>query len=217
MSLYVFVGSQASGKSCSNITESTKWLDVLGGRGLFINSSIDERDMINVVSSNSSSYRGISDSFDKVKVLHLFDVLDRVDINTYQVISIDEIQFYDDLESFVTYLLNLGKHIVCSGLDSDWLGNDFGQVKELLKLSTNFIKLHAKCLWCKEKSGATDLRLISDACRTGKLISNNKKTECGGKELYVPLCLNHHREHLVEIHKLNPNDKNTLIPSPTIK
>lgn len=211
MSCKTFVGCQASSKTTANIAEGTKWLDVLGGRGLFINSTIDTRDMINVISSNSSSYKGLSDKFDAYKVERLFDIKSIVNLDSYDVICIDEIQFFPDLEEFVKYLLDKEKHIICSGLDSDWLGNDFGQVKELLKLSTEFIKLSAKCLWCTEEIKYKNIRYIPDACRTGKLISGFKQIDAGGNDKYVPLCLQHHRIHLKEIHGLDPN--NIIIPS----
>lgn len=205
MSLEVFVGCQASNKSLSNILESTKWLDVLGGKGLFINSSIDSRESIDNISSNSSSYRGISDKFDTFKVLSLMEILSLVNIDDYQVISIDECQFFPDLEVFVKFLLSKNLHVICSGLDSDWLANDFGQVSKLLKLSTRFVKLSAKCLWCKNELNSTNVRLIPDACRTGKLISGSAQIEAGGKDKYVPLCFHHHREHLRTIHNINPD------------
>ena len=211
MSCKTFVGCQASSKTTANIAEATKWLDVLGGRGLFINSIIDTRDMINVISSNSSSYKGISDKFDMYKVKELFDIENSTDLDKYDVICIDEIQFYPDLEKFVIYLLKKNKHIICSGLDSDWLGNDFGQVKELLKLSTEFIKLSAKCLWCIEEINYSNIRYVPDACRTGKMISGFNQIEAGGSDKYIPLCLHHHRVHLREIHGLNPD--NIIVPS----
>ncbi len=203
MSCQVFVGCQASSKTISNIAEATKWIDVLDCKALFINSNIDTRDLERVVSSNSSSYKGLSDKFDILKVDKLSEIF--MSIDGYEVICIDEIQFYPDLEDFVRFCLNKGKHVICSGLDSDWMGNDFGQVSKLLKLSTSFTKLSAKCLWCRERTKTNDIRAIPDACRTGKLISSNKQIEAGGKDKYVPLCLPHHRQHLIEIHNLNPD------------
>lgn len=219
MSCQVFVGCQASGKSLSNITEATKWLDVLGGKGLFINSVIDTRDKINIISSNSSGYRGLSEAFDIIKVSKLKDVISLIDINKYDVISIDEIQFFPDLEEFVKFLLSKDKHVICSGLDSDWLGMDFGQVNKLLKLSTaGFTKLFAKCIWCKENSKTKNVRLINDACRTGKISGSYNQIEAGGKDKYIPLCLEHHRIHLENFHKktiknnipLSSNNENSM-------
>lgn len=208
MSLQVFVGCQSSGKTLSNITESTRWLDVLDERGLYINSVIDTRDEVNNVSSNSSSYKGVSDKFDVVKVNNLFDVLLFVNLDDYNVISIDEIQFFtNDLEKFVKLLLSKGKHVICSGLDSDWMGHDFGQVKELLKLATSgFTKLSAKCVWCKERMTERNIRMIPDACRTAKIGGSKNQIESGGKDKYIPMCLEHHREHLRVIHGLDPDN-----------
>lgn len=206
MSCQVFVGCQASGKSTSNIVEATKWLDVLGGKGLFINSIIDTRDEINIVSSNSSGYRGISEAFDIIKVSKLEEIKYLVDLDKYDVISIDEVQFYSDLEDFVKFLLSKEKHVICSGLDSDWLGMDFGQVNKLLKLSTaGFNKLFAKCIWCKELSKTKNVRLINDACRTGKISGSSQQIEAGGKDKYIPLCFQHHRQHLIDIHNIDPD------------
>lgn len=208
MSCQVFLGCQASGKTISNITEATRWLDVLDERGLYINSIIDTRDEEHGVSSNSSSYNGISSKFDIIKVTNLVEVYSRVNLDNYNVISIDEIQFFpNDLEYFVKDMLSKGKHIICSGLDSDWMGQDFGQVRELLKLSTGgFTKLSAKCLWCKEKMVERNIRMIPDACRTGKISGSKSQVESGGKDKYIPMCLEHHREHLITIHGLDPDN-----------
>jgi thymidine kinase len=203
MSCQVFVGCQASGKTTSNIIEATKWLDVLGGRGLFISSILDNRDEVNIISSNSSGYKGLSKEFDIIKVHCLNNSKEMVNINQYDVISIDEIQFYPDLEDFVKYLLAKNKHVICSGLDSDWMGMDFGEVNKLLKLSTHgFVKLFAKCTWCKEISKTKNFRLINDACRTGKISGSTEQIEVGGKDKYIPLCFEHHQKHLIEIHNI---------------
>lgn len=204
MSLTLFVGCQKSKKTISNIEYSTTYVDVFEVKGLFINSAIDTRDDINVISSNSSSYNGISSKFTIVKVNKLNDVYDRVQIDNYPIISIDEIQFFPDIEEFVVEMLKRGKHIVCSGLDTDWMGRDFGQVKELLKYSTSFKKLSAKCKWCVDENHRKDIKLISDACRTGKISGNESQIECGGDDKYIPLCMQHHHRHLIRIHKIDP-------------
>jgi thymidine kinase len=212
MSLEVFCGCQSSGKTQANISISTKYVDVLKCKGLFINSSIDTRDNERVISSNSSSYNGISERFIKIKVFKLMDVINEVNLNDYPIISIDEVQFYPDLIEFVKTCLNMDKHIICSGLDTDWKGNDIGYTCKLLSLSTHFKKLTAKCSWCKNELNSTNIRNIPDACRTGKLINtNNIIIEAGNDELYVPLCLKHHREHLINIHKLDPDTLEPLL------
>lgn len=204
MSLTLFVGCQKARKTISNITKSTEYVDVLDEQGLFINSTVDTRDSNYTLSSNSSSYRGVSDRFTCLKVTNLSEVYDKVNIDVFPIISIDEIQFFPDLENFVIDLLKRGKHIICSGLDTDWMGKDFGQVKELLKHSTEFRKMSAKCKWCIDDDTTKDLTKISDACRTGKIAGSNEQIECGGDDKYIPLCMKHHHHHLVHLHGLDP-------------
>lgn len=211
MSCQVFVGCMMSGKSIANITESTRWVDVIGGKGLYISSNIDTRDPINIVSSNSSSYKGLSDKFDIIQVSHLLEVKEKVNIDTYDILSIDEINFFDDLEEFVKFLLSKGKFVICSGLDTNWLGEDFGQVKELLKISTEFTKLHAKCAWCVKDMSHRNVKLVPNACRTGKISGSNEKIEVGGKDKYIPLCLEHHYEHLRNLHHIDPFTLKSII------
>lgn len=201
MSLHIFTGCQASGKTISCIIEATKWLDVLDHKGLFIHYKDDKRDEKNIISSNSSGYKGLSDKFDVLSVLSLDEIFNdqSFQIDDYSIICVDEIQFFPDLEKVIVKLLNTGKHIFCSGLDSDWKGDDFGQVKELLKHSTSFVKMNAKCVWCFREYNHIDVNLIPNACRTGKISGENKIIDCGGSDKYIPLCLRHHKEHLTNL------------------
>lgn len=60
-------------------------------------------------------------------------------------------------------------------------------------------------MWCKEKITERNIRMIPDACRTGKIGGSKSQIESGGKEKYIPLCFEHHREHLIWIHAMNPD------------
>jgi thymidine kinase len=193
MSLSVFTGCQASSKTTRNISDATKWLDVLHCKGVYINHINDTRDEANIISSNSSSYKGVSDKFTILSVPNLTDILDELD--NYNVICIDEIQFFPDIVPVCKYLLDNGKHIFCSGLNTDWKGNDFGDVKNLLKYATTFEVLHAKCMHCVEEykeKGIHNLHQIPDASRTGKISGTNEVIEIGGVDKYIPLCYKHH-------------------------
>ena len=197
----------ASGKTIGNIEDATRWLDVLDERGLFIHHVWDSRDPGNIISSNSSSYNGVSSKFEVITVSSLKDVESIVDITKYTVISIDELQFFDQLEHYMLKWMNLKKHIFASGLVSDWKGEDFGEVKELIKHATNIVFRKAKCCWCAEEfknAGNCNVLLIPDACRTGKIAGSMNKIEVGGKDKYLPLCLIHHTKHLEDLHGIHP-------------
>lgn len=205
MSLSLFLGCMSSGKTIGNIEEATRWLDVLDETGLFIHHIWDSRDPKNIISSNSSSYNGISPKFEVITVSSLEEVEDKVDISKYTVICIDEIQFFSDLVLYTLKWMRIKKHIFGSGLISDWKGCDFGDVKELLKHATNLTFRKAKCFWCSDefkKEGNHNVILIPDACRTGKISGTGDKIEVGGKDKYIPLCLEHHVKHLREIHNI---------------
>lgn len=204
MSLILYVGCQKARKTISNINKSTEYVDVFNEQGLFINSAIDTRDKENILSSNSSSYRGVSDRFTCIKVNKLSEVYEKVNLDLFPIISLDEIQFFHDLVEFVVDLLKRGKFCVCSGLDTDWMGKDFGQVKELLKYSTEFRKMSAKCKWCIDDDTTKDPEKISNACRTGKISGSKEQIECGGDDKYIPLCMKHHHWHLIHLHSLDP-------------
>ena len=197
MSCNVYTGCQSSGKTIENVTNATKWVDVLDCEGLFVHNRLDTRDPKNIVSSNSSSYGGISKKFHIVtcETLAEIDHLTR----EYSIISIDEVQFFPDIVHFVKKWLDEGKHIFCSGLNTNWKGEDFGDVKELLKYATTFKVLTSKCSWCRDEfklKGLNDVIQIPDACRTAKIGGSNSIIETGGKEMYIPLCYKHHKEYL---------------------
>lgn len=197
MSVNVRTGCMMSGKTIESIKNATTLLDVLDEKGLFINNKLDDRDSKHIVSSNSSGYNGISNRFDIYSVNYLDEMEDKM--NLYNVCCIDESQFFTDLEVFVKKWLKLGKHFFISGLNSDWKGEDFGQIKDLLCVSTSFIVLNAKCVECLKEFkllGKTNIMQIADACMTGKISGSNSQIETGGKDKYVPLCYKHHCEFM---------------------
>lgn len=193
MSLSIFTGCQASSKTTRNISEATKWLDVLHCKGVYINHSNDTRDETNIISSNSSSYRGVSNKFTIISAEKLECIYN--DLEEFDVICIDEIQFFPDIVAVCKRLLDEGKHIFCSGLNTDWKGDDFGDVKNLLKYATSFEVLHAKCIHCVDEyktMGIHNLHQVPDASRTGKISGSKEVVEVGGNDKYVPLCHKHH-------------------------
>lgn len=197
-----------SGKTVENIRNATMWLDVMSGYGLYINHISDNRDEEHGVSSNSSSFSGISKRFELIKSLTLLEIEHMIE--RYDVISIDEAQLFPDLEYIVKKWLIRGKHFFISGLLTNWMGGDFGHIKDIISSATTFTFLPAKCAFCRDdfiKSGNTNVMQITDACRTGRLTITDKEVEIGGKDLYVPLCYRHHSQHLIDIHGITTEDQ----------
>ena len=64
----------------------------------------------------------------------------------YDVIGIDEAQFFDDsLVDVCNELANLGKRVIVSGLDMDYKGKPFGPMPNLLAIAEYVTKVHAVC------------------------------------------------------------------------
>ena len=64
----------------------------------------------------------------------------------FEVIGIDEAQFFDDsLVDVCNELANLGKRVIVSGLDMDYTGKPFGPMPNLLAIAEYVTKVHAVC------------------------------------------------------------------------
>ena len=64
----------------------------------------------------------------------------------FDVIGIDEIQFFDnDIISVCNSLANNGVRVIAAGLDMDYLGNPFGPMPNLMAIAEYVTKVHAIC------------------------------------------------------------------------
>ena len=110
----------------------------------------------------------------------------------YDVIGIDEAQFFDNgIVKICNDLANEGIRVIVAGLDMDYKGNPFGPMPYLMAIAEYVTKLHAICA----KSG----NLANHSYR----ISNDKSlVHLGQKESYMPLSR-------VEFQKLIQKNKHT--------
>lgn len=101
-------------------------------------------------------------------------------VKKFDVIGIDEGQFFDDIVPFVNKLIwNDGKRVYIASLDSTSEGKKFGHVLDLIPICDTVHKLKAVCMTpgCR-----------SDAILTHKKIPSKLEIEIGGKDKYVSLC-----------------------------
>ena len=95
----------------------------------------------------------------------------------YEIIGIDEGQFFDDIVEFSERMANLGKIVVIAALDATFERKPFGRVLELIPLAENVSKLDAVCIDWKQSASFT------------KRLCDSKETELiGGAEIYKPVC-----------------------------
>lgn len=97
---------------------------------------------------------------------------------SYDVIAIDEGQFFPDLVSFCTMVADKGKTVYVSALDGDYQRKPFGKVCELIPHCEHVDKLAAVCMMCHQHEGNF----------TRRTVSSDKQELIGGADMYVAAC-----------------------------
>jgi thymidine kinase len=108
-------------------------------------------------------------------------------------VGIEEAQFFDDsLPSVVETLRQSGRHVIVSGLNTDFAGRPFGPMPELLALADEITMLSAICVVCGETATRTQ-RLVGGrpAAIDDPLIVIGG-FESPAIETYEARCLRHH-------------------------
>lgn len=115
------------------------------------------------------------------------EIIDHID-ETIDVIGIDEIQFFDQaIVDIVDELANKGYRVIVAGLDTDFRGEPFGVMPELMTKSEIVTKLNAICPHCGSPASRTQ-RLID-----GKPASyDDPIILVGASESYEPRCRHCH-------------------------
>lgn len=104
-----------------------------------------------------TSHNGIN--FEARPVASAAEILDHVKPET-NVVAVDEVQFFDPMIVQVCdQLADEGKRVICAGLDTDFRGEPFGPIPDLMARAESVVKLHAICVVCAEDASRTQ-RLI---------------------------------------------------------
>jgi thymidine kinase len=100
------------------------------------------------------------------------------------VVAIDEVQFFDaGIVAVCEALADAGKRVICAGLDTDFRGEPFGPMPELLARAEQVYKVQAICVVCG-----------NDASRTQRLINGRPAAHddpivlIGADEVYEARC-----------------------------
>jgi thymidine kinase len=198
-SLHCIVGPMFSGKTSAMVSQVVRYADVTkSSPPLIINHIVDKSRVVGNgntkigISSHSSQMKGLSD---RVKTIYAEKLAD-VDVSEYNVVGIDESQFYDDLYETILKWLSQGKHIYCAGLDGSFLGASFGEIHKLLPISDTFTKVSAVCYLCQKENALSGRVITPDsfvaAPFTAKIGGNmTLEIESGGQDKYIPVCRYH--------------------------
>lgn len=98
-----------------------------------------------------------------------------------QVIGIDEAQFFnEDIVNVAIKLADNGRRVILAGLDTDWQGQPFGPMPQLLAVSDIIRKQYAVCMACGEA-----------ATKTQRLVQNTDDILVGSFDVYEARCREH--------------------------
>lgn len=96
----------------------------------------------------------------------------------FQVVGIDEAQFFDEgIMDVCQILARKGVRVIVAGLDMDYTGKPFGQMPNLLAIADYITKLHAICMVCGQIANYSFRKSASA-----------EQVILGEKDLYEPRC-----------------------------
>jgi thymidine kinase len=106
--------------------------------------------------------------------------------NDFDVVGVDEAQFFDDqLSDVCNHLANSGVRVIVAGLDMDYTGKPFGPIPALLASAEYVDKLHAICVKCGNL-----------AQYSHRVVGQGGQILVGEKDKYEPLCRSCYLEQL---------------------
>ncbi len=139
---------------------------------------LDTRDGVEVRSRDGQTHAAIA----------IAKALDALEIAPRQgpgLVGFDEVQFFDEgIVIAVDALLARGHEVVCAGLDTDFRGEPFGAMADLLARADDVTKLTAVCVKCGDMKATRSQRLIA-----GLPAPYDAPTiQVGGDEAYEARC-----------------------------
>ena len=179
-SVEVICGSMFSGKTDELIRRLRRAV-IAKQKVQVFKPAIDMRYAVEKVTSHAGS------QFDAIPVGKAADIPGKIDAGV-TVVAIDEAQFFDpEITTIVETLAGRNIRVIVGGLDTDFRGEPFGPMPELMARAEKVDKLQAICMVCGEPASRTQ-RLVN-----GKPANYfDPVVIVGAAELYEARCREHH-------------------------
>ena len=142
---------------------------------------IDNRYAVEKVISHAGS------DYEAVPIESASEILKRISPET-TVVGIDEVQFFDaEVVALVQKLADKGVRVIVAGLDTDFRGEPFGCMPNLMAIAERVDKLHAICMVCGEPASRTQRLVNGKPARY-----DDPVVIVGAAEMYEARCRLHH-------------------------
>lgn len=175
-SLEVIAGCMSSGKS-EELIRRLKRATIAKQKVLVFKPQIDVRGEQSAIASRDGRM------FEAIPINEPLDVFTHWQ-EECRVVAFDEAQFFtEQIMQVVRQLLDRGVRVLIAGLDTDFRGEPFGAMPQLMALADSVTKLNAVCVCCAQP-----------AIRTQRLIDgqpapyDSPRIVVGGDEMYEARC-----------------------------
>jgi thymidine kinase len=186
-SLEVITGSMFCGKT-DELIRRLRRATIARQKVQVFKPAIDNRYAVEKVKSHAGS------EFEALPIDSAADIIKNLRSDT-TVVAIDEAQFFDpEIIPIAQQLADRGLRVIVAGLDTDFRGEPFGPMPELMAKAEVVDKLHAICMVCGEPASRTQ-RLVNGRPANYE----DPVVIVGASELYEARCRQHHQvPHMTE-------------------
>jgi len=168
-SIHLILGPMWAGKTSELIRKYRRY-KVAGKRCLLIKYANDTRYDENLLCTHDQ-YKIEATACSELSQLN-------INIEDWDVICIDEIQFYPDNLSFCENMANSGIIVLASGLSGNYLREPFPNMDRLMAKADKLHFLTAICMLCKAES----------ATFTKRISAETEEVVLGGTDKYLATC-----------------------------
>jgi len=179
-SVEVICGSMFSGKT-DELIRRLRRATIARQQVQVFKPAIDVRYAVEKVTSHAGT------DYAAIPVVKAADIRQRLD-RSATVVAIDEAQFFDDEIIMVVEELAANKiRVIVAGLDTDFRGEPFGPMPQLMARAEHVDKIQAICMVCGEPASRTQRLVNGKPARY-----DDPVVIVGAAEMYEARCRTHH-------------------------
>ncbi len=180
-SIEMIVGPMYAGKS-EELIRRVNRAKIASLKTLSFKPAIDNR----YSNDNITSHNG--KQLECIPVNNASEILQYIEDENFDVLAIDEVQFLgEEVVDICQRVADMGKRVICSGLDMDFRGEPFQVVPNLMAVAEYVTKLTAVCVKCKMPATRTQRIVNGKPARYDDPI-----IMVGAKESYEARCRSCH-------------------------
>lgn len=182
-SLSVYFGPMGSGKTTRALEQVSQFC-ALGFKTTYVTSKLEEQRA--GIEKAFYSHNPTGASLSVPASIMRCETLPH-DFGDAEVVIIDEAQFFSNLVETVKRALRQGKNLQVYGLASNFKGEKFGDIIDLIPFADRVEQMMAKCILCSRES-----RALVPAAFTDRQGEGGDIVKVGGLGDYLPVCRKHH-------------------------